>query len=311
MWGIRIAAKATLVVAVVAASLGGIVPARAQEEPLRVVVTFSILADLVEQTGGDLIEVDTLVPANVDAHAFEPSPEQVAALTEAAVIFENGVGFEPWLDDMIDAAQPNGARVAVSEGVALRAPGETSDDDEDHEGERDPHIWHDADNAVIMVENIRDALIAADPDHAAEYEERAAAYIAELEALDAWIIEQVATLPAERRKLVTSHDTFGYYADRYGFTVIGAPFGTTTEGGDPSAGDVAALIEAIEEAGVPAIFTENVSNQAVMEQIAENAGVALAPPLYTDALGEEGSPGATYLGMMRSNTETIVGALSS
>jgi ABC-type Zn uptake system ZnuABC Zn-binding protein ZnuA len=279
------------------------------------VATFSILTDLVEQVGDDLIEVDTLVSQNMDSHNFEPAPEQVVALAEAAVIFENGLGFESWLDDMVEAAGPDGVRVVVSDGAHLRSAdedGHEDEDDEEHEhGEYDPHIWQDPTNAIVMVENIRDGLSEADPEHAAAYEQNAAAYIAELEELDEWIQEQVATLPEDRRKLVTSHDSFGYYADRYGFEVIGTPLGVSTESSDPSASDIAALIETISDAGVPAIFTENVSNLDVMEQIAGDTGVELAPPLYTDALGDEGSPGENYLSMMRYNTKTIVEALST
>jgi ABC-type Zn uptake system ZnuABC Zn-binding protein ZnuA len=154
-------------------------------------------------------------------------------------------------------------------------------------------------------------LVATDPVRAELYEANAAAYIVELEALDASIREQVGTLPPERRKLVTSHDTFGYFADAYGFEVIGTALGSiSTEAGDPSARDIAMLITQIEEAGVPAIFAENVANPDLMESIAAEAGVVLAPPLYTDALGPQGSPGETYVGMMQSNVTTIVDALS-
>ncbi|MCC2629395.1 MAG: putative transporter substrate binding protein, partial [Thermomicrobiales bacterium] len=183
---------------------------------------------------------------------------------------------------------------------------------EAHEhGQFDPHVWQDVANAIVMVENIRDALVAADPDRTEQYEANAAAYIAELEALDASIREQVGTLPPERRKLVTSHDTFSYFAAAYGFEVLGTALGSlSTEAGDPSARDIATLITEIEEAGVPAIFAENVANADLMESIAAEAGVSLAPSLYTDALGPPGSPGETYVGMMQSNVTTIVDALS-
>jgi zinc/manganese transport system substrate-binding protein len=312
----------------------------AQDDPIKATATFSILGDLVQNVGGDLVEVQTLVGADSDAHTFEPAPADIATLGEAEIIFESGFNFEPWLDGLIDASGTDAPVIVVSEGITPRGfdddhhDEDEHHDDADHEddhadehghdeddhasddghahdhGEFDPHVWQSAANAIVMVEAIRDALIELDPDHADTYEANAEAYIAELSELDAWITEQIATIPEDRRKLVTSHDTFGYYADRYGLEVIGTVLPTTTEAADPPAGEIAALIEQIEESGVPAIFTENVQNDRLMTQIAENAGVELAPPLYTDALGAEGSAGATYLDMMRYNTETIVAALS-
>jgi ABC-type Zn uptake system ZnuABC Zn-binding protein ZnuA len=171
-------------------------------------------------------------------------------------------------------------------------------------------VWHDAANAIVMVENIRDALVSADPANAALYEANATSTIARLQALDAWVRQQVATLPQERRKLVTSHDTFGYFAAAYGFEILGTALGSlSTEAGDPSARAIGQLVEEIKSAGVPAIFAENVANPDLMASIAAEAGVELAPTLYTDALGPPGSPGETYEGMMRSNVTTIVDAL--
>jgi zinc/manganese transport system substrate-binding protein len=270
----------------------------------------------VANVGGDAVDVTTLAGANADAHAFEPSPEQVVALADAAVIFENGLGFEPWLDDIVDAAQPEAPRVVVSDGIELRlADAEQHEDgdgkDHEHEeGDYDPHVWQSVANAMIMVENIRDALVEADPDRAGVYEANTAAYLAELEELDASIFEQVAAIPEDQRKLVTSHDTFGYFADRYGFEVIGTPFGVSTESAEPAASDVSELIELIEASGVPAIFTETIQNDSLIEQIASDAGVEVAPPLYTDALGDDESGASTYVDMMTHNVETIVTALT-
>jgi ABC-type Zn uptake system ZnuABC Zn-binding protein ZnuA len=284
-----------------------------------VVASFSILGDLVKKVGGEAVAVTTLIGPGVDAHTYDPAPADLVVLAEAEVVFENGLGFEPWLDGFFASAQPPGARVVVTESITPSEAGEAAA----HEGEEvleegdapelgqfDPHVWHDVANVIVMVGNIRDALAAADPDHAELYEANAAAYIAELEALDASIREQVATLPEERRILVTSHDNLGYFADAYGFTILGNVFGSlSTEAGDPSARDIAALIEAIAATGVPAVFAENVANPDLMESIAAEAGVTLAPPLYTDALGAPGSPGETYIGMMESNVTAIVDAL--
>ena len=290
-------------------------------EPLQVVASFSILGDLVENVGGDAVQVTTLIGPGVDAHTYDPAPADLVVLAEADVIFENGLGFEPWLEGFFASAQPRGARVVVTEGITPREVGEDDEqggneqpEEGDHAGEQgqlDPHVWHDVANVIVMAGNIRDALVAADPARAEVYEANAAAYIAELEALDAFIRERVETLPEERRTLVTSHDTLGYFADAYGFTILGNVFGSvSTEAGDPSARDIAALVEAIAATGVPAVFAENVANPDLMESIAAEAGVALAPPLYTDALGPPGSPGETFIGMMQSNVTTIVDALS-
>lgn len=190
------------------------------------------------------------------------------------------------------------------------------DDDHDHDhghghthGEYDPHIWHSVANARIMVQNITAALVAADPDNAATYEANATAYLSELDELEAFIRQEVAKLPPERRKLVTTHDTFGYFARDYGFEVVGTALGITTEAADPAAGEIAALVAEIQAAGVPAIFAENIANPRLMEMVAREAGVELGPTLFTDALGEPGSGGETYIDMMRYNVTTIVAAL--
>ncbi len=282
-------------------------------EPLSVVASFSILGDLVQRVGGDAVRVTTLIGPGVDAHTYDPAPADLVVLEDADLIFENGLGFEPWLDRFFESAQPGGERVVVTAGITPRAAGEheehEGDAEEDH-GAFDPHVWHDVANAIVIVGNIRGALVAADPANAALYEANAAAYTAELEDLDRWVREQVATLPEERRKLVTSHDTFGYFAAAYGFEILGTALGSlSTEAGDPSARQIVQLIGEIAAAGVPAIFAENVANPDLMTSIAAEAGVTLAPTLYSDALGPAGSPGATYIEMMRSNVSTIVAAL--
>jgi len=305
-------------------------------ERLQVVATFSILGDLVENVGGEEVELTTLVDPNSDAHNFEPAPADSAEIADADLIFENGLQFETWLDDLYESSGSEAGRVVVSEGVDLLTAekehgygeehsedehaGEGREDEPGHEkhadehghehGEYDPHVWMEAGRTVIMVENIRDALVEADPENAEAYERNAEEYMAELEALDAEIRDMAGTVPEENRKLITSHDTFGYYADAYDFQVVGTALPSfSTEASDPSAGEIAELVEQIEASGVPAIFAENVTNPAVMERVAAEAGVELAPPLYTDALGEPGSEGETYLEMMRYNTETITEAL--
>lgn len=279
---------------------------------LPAVATFSILGDLVRNVGGDLVEVAVLVGPGGDAHTFEPTPADSGRLAGANVIFENGLAFESWLDDLYTASGSQAARVVVSKGVAaVAAAGEHGQAGTDHaDGELDPHIWHDVQNTIAMVENIRAGLAAADPANAAAYQANADAYTAKLKELDAFIQGQVSQIPAERRRLVTSHDTFEYFARRYGLEIVGTALGAvSTEAADPPASEIAALVQDIKAAGVPAIFAENVANPGLMETIAGEAGVTLAPTLYTDALGDPGSGGATYIEMMRYNATTIAGAL--
>jgi ABC-type Zn uptake system ZnuABC Zn-binding protein ZnuA len=281
---------------------------------LSVVATFSILGDLVQNVGGDRVTIRTLVGPGGDAHTFEPSPADGVALSEASLIFESGLGFEPWLDELYVSSGSKAERVVVTERVepinaaegAEHAEGQPSEPEE-----FDPHVWGDAGNAIRMVESIRDALARADASNAGVYQANAERYLAELKALDDFIVAETSKLPPQRRKLVTTHDTFGYFAKRYGYEILGTALGSSTEAADPSAGELAKLIAGIEAAGVPAIFAENVQNPGLMERIASEAGVKLGPTLYTDALGEPGSDGDTYLKMMRYNITTIVSALGS
>jgi len=321
----------------VAALASASTPVRAQDtKSVKVVATFSILADWVQNVGGENIELTTIVPAGGNAHTFDPSPEQVASIADADLIFEIGIGFESWLDDMYDASGSTAERVVVSEGVVLAA-GEDSYEGEDHapesaspeadahadegdehanegvehgHGENDPHIWGNVTNAMSAVDVINTHLNEVDPDNAADYDANTAAYVTELEELDAYVQEATGSIPDDMRKLVTTHDTFGYYANAYDFVVVGTALNSlSTEGGDPPASEIAALVSEIQEQDVPAIFAENVSNNDLMQTIADEAGVTLAPPLYTDALGEPGSEGDTYIAMMTYNTDTIVTAL--
>jgi ABC-type Zn uptake system ZnuABC Zn-binding protein ZnuA len=287
-------------------------PAPASKLP--VVVTFSILSDFVQQVGGNFVEVTTLVGPGGDAHTFEPTPEDGKALVNAKVIVENGLEFETWLEDLYTASGSTATRIVASQGIETIAAeehaGEEHAGEEHGHGEFDPHVWHDVNNAIAMVETIRAGLSAADPTNAAIYQANADRYTAELQALNTEIEQQIAALPAERRKLVTTHDTFGYFAKRYGFEVVGTALASiSTESGDPSAAELADLITQIKTVGVPAIFAENVSNSNIMETVAREAGVELAPTLYTDALGESGSEGENYIAMMRYNVTTIVTAL--
>ncbi len=287
----------------------------------KVVATFSVLGDFLHNVAGDQVELITLVGPDGDTHTFEPTPSDSVALANADIVVENGVGLEPWLDSLYSSAGSKADRIVATKGLALlkgddddkhdhQAGKKEADHDQHGHEDYDPHVWHDVKNVVHMVEQIRDGLAKRDPAHAEVYKSNAAAYSKQLEDLDKWVVIQLTTIPPANRKLVTNHDTFGYFAHRYGFEVVGTALGSlSTETGDPSAAAFAKLCEAIKATKVPAIFAENVNNAQVMQRLAKEAGVKLSPLLYTDALGKPDSEGGTYLKMMRYNVTTIVSQL--
>ena len=280
---------------------GGVVwPQQVPSPKVKAVATFSILGDMVKNVGKDRVDVTVLVGPDGDVHTFEPTPRQAIALVRARVIFENGLHFEHWLDDLYASSGSRASRIVVTDGVEPIVLG----------NDEDPHVWHDVGNVLLMTERIRDALIAADQDHAAYYRENTEKYLAELAKMDQWIIETLKDIPDEHRKLVTSHDTFGYFAKRYGFTVIGTAIeSASTEAVDPSAAEIARLVEKIKAAGVKVVFAENTHNPKLLESVAAEAGVKLASKLYTDALGPVGSAGDTYVKMMRYNARIFAESL--
>lgn len=293
------------------------VPASAQGK-IKLVATFSILGDMVAQVGEDSVDLRVLVPAGSDPHTFEPAPADSVALSEARLIFALGLGFEPWLADMAGASGASAKMVTVVEGIDLLPVGEHPHEGETHEGETpeaeehdefDPHVWHNIQNAMIMVGHIRDALITADPDHAARYEANAQKYLKTLQVLDAEVVEILNTIPENQRVLFTNHDVFQYLGARYGLRVQGV-LGVTTEAADPSAAELGDTIEAIRASGVPAIFVEAQLNPQIIELIAREAGVEIAPDLYTDSLSDPDGDASNYVAMMRYNATTIAEALS-
>lgn len=294
------------IIGVLLAACGGAqAPAPNTSGKIKVVATFSILGDWVKAVASDKIDLVVLVGADADAHDFEPTPTDSKAIADAKIIFENGLGFEHWLDKLYQSSGSKATRVAATEGIT---PLKIENGKE--AGEIDPHVWQDVKNAISAIHLIRDALMKADPKNADVYQANTEAYLKELESLDRFIVDQVKTLPGARRKLVTNHDTFGYFAKRYGFAMIGSALSSvTTEAGDPSAADIAKVVIEIKDAKVPVIFAENVKNSKVMEQIAKEANVKLGATLFTDALSNEKSEGTTYLKMMRYNAATIVNSL--
>ncbi len=301
----RILAFAFMVLAVAVGNIRA-EPARAQAG-LPVIATFSILGDITQQVGGDRIDLRTLVGPNEDSHTFEATPADARATAGAAVIFEIGLDFEAWLPDLYRSSRSGARRVAVTDGMSLLRSG-----DEGHRhGEWDPHVWHDVSKAMQIVDAVRVGLSTADPANAEYYAGNAAAYIAQLEELDAWIVDYVAGYTApERRKLVTMHNSFSYFGARYGFTMLATALGSTSTEAEPSARQFAAVVEQIRDHGVPAIFPENVVDQRLMQRIADEAGVRLAPPLYSDALGPPGGSAESYYAMIVANVTTIIQALS-
>ncbi len=312
----------------VALTAGLVEPAPAQAGPIQVVATNSITGDLVSNVARDHADVVVLVSANGDSHTYEPTPDDAGAIADARLVFENGLGLEPWLDDVFEASGSTGERVVVTDQITpLRiadeevagaaaspvdgaAPTSAEGAGSTAEGEFDPHVWFDVANVKLMVGTIEAALVAADPANATSFEANAAAYQGQLDELDSAVLAQIETLPVDARKLVTSHDTFAYFARRYGFEIVGAAFSSvTTESADPSAAEIAALVDTIVAAGVPAIFPENVSNPALLDQIASEADVVVGPELYTDALGDSGGEAGTYIDLMRYDVTAIVTAL--
>jgi len=270
------------------------------EDRLRVVATTTQIGDFARRVGGDRIRLTVLLHASQDAHDFEPQASQIRALAEADAVLVNGLG----LDAFVDAAvrQSDAKVVTVTQGARTRASSAAAD-------KIDPHVWFDVANAKRMVENIRDALSAADPANASSYEQNAAAYLAELDALDQSVRDAIAAIPQACRKLVTDHEVLGYYAQAYGLEFVGSVVPSTSSEASASAADVAGIVRRIRELGVPAVFAEASGNPDLVRQVGREAGVKVVDGLYGDSLGPPGSDGATYVDMMRSNTAKIVAAL--
>ncbi len=278
---------------------------------LRVVATTSIIGNWAGAVGGDQIALKTLVGPDGDPHEYQPVPADSIEIADANLIFENGLGLENWLDKLYSSAGSNATRIVLSNGLDVRhVPESEGSRPNGRDDDRDPHVWQSVPNAANMVGAIRDALIKADAAHAADYNSRAAAYTQQLTDLDAWIFSQIQSIPPARRKLITSHNAFGYFGQRYGIDVARSALeSVTTEAADPSARQIADVIDQIKASGVPVVFLENIQNPQLMQQVAVDARVKIGPPLYSDALGKPGTPGDTYLKMMRYNVETLVGAL--
>lgn len=280
----------------VALSLAAL-PVAADE--LKVVASFSILGDMVEQVVGDHADVTTIVGPDADAHVYSPSVADARAVAEADVIFVNGMGFETWSDTLIAESGSKASVHIATDGITPVLV----------DGKVDPHAWNSLLNGVIYVNNIAAVLAEIAPAHADDFKENAASYVAELSALDTTTREKLAALPADRRTVVTAHDAFGYLADAYGMTFL-APVGIDTEA-EPSAKELAALIASLKEQEASALFVENITSPALIEQISEETGLKIGGRLFSDALSERGGPATSYLAMFEHNLGALVTALEN
>jgi manganese/iron transport system substrate-binding protein len=268
-----------------------------------VVATSTIIADLTDEVAGNEIQLKGILQPGTDPHVYEPVPADSVALEKANLILYNGYNLEPGLIKLMNAAGLKSSKVAVGEvakSLQLEKKGEKVPD---------PHVWGDVKNVILMVNAIRDALIKLSPEDQDKFTQNATKLISELQQLDTWIIQEINTIPPEKRKLVTTHDAFQYYARAYSIPVAGTLIGISTEE-QPSAQTVQKLVESVKSVGVSAIFAETTINPALIKTVAQEAGVKLAPKqLYSDSIGASGSDGDSYIKMMVANTRSIVEAL--
>ncbi|MBT2336787.1 metal ABC transporter substrate-binding protein [Variovorax paradoxus] len=267
--------------------------------PLRVVASFSILADMAREIGGSAVEVAALVGPDSDAHVFQPSPADARRLANAELVVVNGLGFEGWMDRLVRSSGYRGPVLVASEGVAVRRMGR----------EPDPHAWQDLANAQRYAANLRDAMARARPAFAAEFGQRCASYIERLQALDRDVRARFDAVPRQHRRVISSHDAFGYFGAAYGVEFL-APQGMNTDS-EASAASVARLIDQIRREDVRAVFVENISDPRLVQRIAREGGVIVGGRLYSDALSAPGTEADTYLKLFTHNATTIAAALSA
>ena len=271
-------------------------------DKLPVVATFSIVGDMASVIGGEDVSVTTLVPTDGDAHSYEPRPSDLRALQAARVLVANGLGFEHWLDRLKKSARFAGVEVVAGSAVRAR------DMEEDGKRVTDPHAWQDPRNGVLYARAIAEGLSRADPVHAPGYRSRATAYEARILETDRFVEQTLSAIPRAERRMITSHDAFGYFAVRYGVTVIGVQ-GLSTEG-EPSARDLARLADQIRRDRTKAIFVETMTDPRLAQQLAREVGAAVGPAVYSDALSASDGPAATYLAMFRHNAAAFAAAMA-
>jgi zinc/manganese transport system substrate-binding protein/manganese/iron transport system substrate-binding protein len=283
-------------------------PAAAQStsQGPRVVASTSVFADMVKHVGGDRLgSVRSIVPAGVDVEDYEPTPDDLQAVSQANVLVMNGLSLDRWVPKLVQAANPSIGVLVLSDGLPVLGVG--SSDDQDIAQNGNPHFWLDPQYAKVYVGKIHDQLVSIDPDGAATYDANTAAYLAQLDELDGWIQQQVATIPVDNRKLVTFHEAYPYFAARYGFQLVGVI--TPSPGQDPSAGELAQLVDTVKAAHVPAVFSEAQFSPKLTQTLAQEAGVQqVVTDLYNDSLGDP--PADSYIGMLRYDVGRMVQALA-
>ncbi len=282
---------------------------------VKVVATTTQIGALTREVAGDRVELTVLLTAGADAHDYEPNPQAVRKVNEAAVILRNGIGLDEWLDSTLEGAGGDATVVTVTDGVEVNTSDEESEEgheeDEaghDHEGE-DPHVWHNPQNAKVMVDNVVAALAEADSANADTFRANGETYKAKLDAVDAEIRELFEGIPPENRKMVTNHDAFGYFIEHYGLTYVGAVIPSSNKDAQASAKELAELQDLLKQEGVRVIFAEEEIDPKVARELANDAGVTIVEGLYADCLGEEGSGADTIHGMLLSNARKIAEAL--
>lgn len=313
--------------------------------PIEVVASFSVLGDMVKEIGGNYVNVSTIVGPNADAHTFEPAPQALQTLGDAQVLVSNGLGFEAWLPRLISSSGFSGMHIVASEGARLRTfQGNEVDSDvlkeavkasedkesdshdpttgqghehghehghhhEHHPGDVDPHAWQDLQNGMVYAQNIADGLSLADPARAPHYQRRVKKYLATMQKLDAEVKTALSAIPEAQRKAVTAHDAFGYFGDAYGVTFI--PLAALGESAEPSARDMAAIIDRIRQEERIGVFPEKISNSKLIEQLGREAGILVGGALYSDALDKSDEPAGTYLGMFHWNAGQLITVLKA
>jgi zinc/manganese transport system substrate-binding protein len=295
--------RVLVALAFVALAWFGLTSVASAADKLKVAASFSVLGDMVKQVGGDRVDVVTFVGPNGDAHVYEPTPGDIKELTASKLLFVNGLGLEGWMERLEKSSGFKGTVVVATKGIKPRQMVE------DEKKITDPHAWQSLANGKIYAANIRDALVAADPEGKATYEANAAKFLDAIAAEDIQVKAAVAKLPVERRKIITTHDAFGYFGAAYGMEFI-APEGVSTES-EASAQDVAKIITQIRKDHIPAVFLENVTDSRLLDQIARETGAKVGGTLYSDALSDPSGPAGTYLEMFRHNIGTLTAALSS
>jgi zinc/manganese transport system substrate-binding protein len=278
-------------------ALIGIAFAAHAQDRVNVVASFSILGDFVGNVGGDRVDVTTLVGRNGDVHVYTPPPADARKIAEAKLLVVNGLGLEGWLPRLVQSSGGKATLVEASNGIMPLTVGAAAD----------PHAWQSVANAKIYVTNIRDALDAADPAGAAAYQANAQNYLAKLDVLDHEVREAVSQIPQNRRKVISTHGAFGYFAAAYGIEFI-APLGVSTES-EPSARDIAGIVKQIKIEAIPAVFLENISDDRLMRRISAETGAHIGGTLYSDSLTDEKGEAPTYIDMVRHNIKALTSAL--